>query len=178
MATTPTKPDIAAPTPPAGVNTPAWPRGQSAAPAVGTAHSDYDSEEQILSDQDIGPRKPSQRDALQALLAFSALHDQVRRRQSLAARAPGFDGGPRTPEFEPAEQFVLDEVLRLVAERAVAITGADGLAIALAENNEIILRAAAGTVRPDVGARIDRDSAFSGACFTNVLVVACADTET
>ena len=69
-------------------------------------------------------------------------------------------------------------MLQLVAERAVAITGADGLAIALAENNEIVLRAAAGTVRPDVGARIDRDSAFSGACFRTAQVVNCDDTET
>ena len=76
------------------------------------------------------------------------------------------------------EQFVLDEVLQLVAERAVAITGADGLAIALAENNEIVLRAAAGAVRPDIGARIDRDSAFSGACFRTAQIVMCDDTET
>src|SRR5450631_3902825 len=182
MATTPTKPDIAAPTPPAGVNAPAWPRGQSAAPAVGTAHSDYDSEEQILSDQDIGPQKPSQRDALQALLAFSALHEQVRRRKALAAKHAGFDAGVHATvleaEFEKDEQFVLDEVLQLVAERAVAITGADGLAIALAENNEIVLRAAAGKVRPDIGARIDRDSAFSGACFRSSQIVLCDATET
>ena len=84
----------------------------------------------------------------------------------------------RVAEFEQDEQFVLDEVLQLVAERAVAITGADGLAIALAENNEIVLRAAAGTVRPDVGARIERDSAFSGACFTSAEIVMCDDTET
>ena len=94
----------------------------------------------------------------------------------------GFDAGapvvaPVT-EFDQDEQFVLDEVLQLVAERAVAITGADGLAIALAENNEIVLRAAAGAVRPDVGARIDRDSAFSGACFRSAQIVMCDDTET
>jgi N-acetylmuramoyl-L-alanine amidase/putative methionine-R-sulfoxide reductase with GAF domain len=182
MATTPTKPDIAAPTPLAGVNPPAWPRGQSSAPAVATAHSDYDTEEQILSDQDIGPQKPSQRDALQALLAFSALHEQVRRRKSLAAKSAGFDAGDRATvlesEFEKDEQFVLDEVLQLVAERAVAITGADGLAIALAENNEIVLRASAGEIKPDRGTRIDRDSAFSGACFREAQIVTCDDTET
>jgi N-acetylmuramoyl-L-alanine amidase len=123
-------------------------------------------------------QSPSQRDALQALLAFSALHEQVRRRKVLAARQPGFDAGAPAAEFEADELFVLDEVLQLVAERAVAITGADGLAIALAENNEIVLRASAGTVKPDVGARIDRDSAFSGACFRQAQVVNCDDTET
>src|SRR5271167_653339 len=164
MATTSTKPDVNVTTPFTGVGVPAWPRGQGASTV-----SD-------LSAQD--PTKPSQRDALQALLAFSALHEQLRRRKALAIQSPGFDRGAPLAEFEQGEQFILDEVLQLVAERAVSITGADGLAIALAENNEIVLRASAGTVRPDVGARIDRDSAFSGACFRNAQIVSCDDTET
>src|ERR1700730_3743058 len=163
MATTTTKPDLDATSSFSGNGVPAWPNGQNASGAA-----DY------LED----PTKPSPRDALQALLAFAALHDQVRRRKALAARNNGFDAGTPVVEFEPGEQFVLDEVLQLVAERAVAITGADGLAIALAQNSEIVLRAAAGTVRPDVGARIDRDSGFSGACFRTAQVVSCDDTET
>lgn len=124
------------------------------------------------------PQRPTQLDALQALLAFSALHEQIRRRRSLAARLATFDSQVPVAEFEPEEQFVLDEVLQLVAERAVAITGADGLAIALAENNEIVLRAAAGKICPDVGQRIDRDSSFSGACFRTAQIFTCDDTET
>jgi N-acetylmuramoyl-L-alanine amidase len=164
MATTTTKPDLDGTSSFSGNGVPAWPGGESASGA-----SEYAAED---------PTKPSPRDALQALLAFAALHDQVRRRKALAARNSGFDAGAGGSEFEQGEQFVLDEVLQLVAERAVAITGADGLAIALAQNNEIVLRAAAGTVRPDVGARIDRDSAFSGACFRTAQVVSCDDTET
>ena len=123
---------------------------------------------------------------MQALLAFSALHEQVRRRRALASHLAGRKNGDATgqtaldrpaPEFEQDEQLVLDEVLQLVAERAVAITGANGLAIALAENSEIVLRASAGTIKPDVGARIDRDSAFSGACFRTAQIVRCDDTE-
>ncbi len=173
MATTPTKPDLAVTTSLTGVSAPAWPRGQN--PELGLS---TDIPDQNLSEQNPFSDKPSQRDALQALLAFSALHDQVRRRKALAARLAGFDAGAPFVEFEPDEQFVLDEVLRLVAERALAITGADGLAIALAENDEIVLRASAGTVRPDVGQRIDRDSAFSGACFRMAEIVTCDDTET
>jgi N-acetylmuramoyl-L-alanine amidase/putative methionine-R-sulfoxide reductase with GAF domain len=122
--------------------------------------------------------RPAGGDALQALLAFSALHQQVRQRRALASRHNGFETIARPTEFEPAEQFVLDEVLQLVAERAIAITGADGLGIALAENNEIVLRASAGTIKPDVGARIQRDSAFSGACFRTAQIIRCDDTET
>src|SRR6266404_8958512 len=139
MATTTTKPDLDVTTPFAGVGASPWPREQSA-----SVHPAQDS-------------KASQHDALHALLAFSALHEQVRRRKALAARNSSFDASvPAAPvtEFEADEQFVLDEVLQLVAERAVAITGADGLAIALAENDEIVLRASAGIIKPDVGARI------------------------
>jgi putative methionine-R-sulfoxide reductase with GAF domain len=193
MATTPTKPDIPSSAPFSGAGAPAWPRGQSAG-AVADAARDHDFSDNKVSDPDQPSQKPSQRDALQALLAFSALHEQVRRRKALATKLAKFDGDAYAPglktnfeaksgaafelEFEKDEQFILDEVLQLVAERAVAITGADGLAIALAENNEVVLRASAGTIRPDVGARIDRDSAFSGACFCEAQVVTCDDTET
>jgi N-acetylmuramoyl-L-alanine amidase len=159
MATTTTKPDIET-ADVSGANLPAWPH----APAKDPGANDVS--------------RPSQRDALQALLAFSALHDQVRRRKALATQHNGFDSPTPPAEFEPTELFVLDEVLQLVAERAVAITGADGLAIALAENEEIVLRAAAGTVRPDPGTRIDRTSAFSGACFRTAQIINCDDTET
>ena len=159
MATSTTKPDMEMANA-GGLRVPDWPRGDAA---------------ESLDDLS---QRPTQLDALQALLAFSALHEQVRRRKSLAARHSGFDSKTPVAEFEPEEQFVLDEVLQLVAERAAAITGADGLAIALAQNDEIVLRAAAGTIRPDVGARIDRDSAFSGACFRTAQIFNCDDTET
>jgi len=178
MATTPTKPEVAATTPFAAASMPSWPRGQSAASNFAADHAQPDRSGHDDSSRGGPAEKPTQRDALQALLAFSALHEQVRRRKALASRLNGFDLATPIAEFDQGELFVLDEVLQLVAERAVAITGADGLAIALAENNEIVLRASAGTVRPDVGARIDRDSAFSGACFRTAQVVNCDDTET
>lgn len=167
MATTPTKPDSEMADPLSAISVPGWTKASSSSSGA-TAYAD---------------ERPSPQNALQTLLAFSALHEQVRRRKALAAKHAAFDSEAPVAEiapaeFEPEEQFVLDEVLQLVAERAVSITGADGLAIALAENNEIVLRAAAGTIRPDLGARIDRDSAFSGACFRTAQVVNCDDTET
>jgi N-acetylmuramoyl-L-alanine amidase/putative methionine-R-sulfoxide reductase with GAF domain len=164
MATTPTKPSLDAASQFLRKGVPVWPRMQSTVHPTGSASDNFD-------------HGPSGRDALQALLAFSALHDHVRRRRALAARHGGFET-IALAEFEAGEQFVLDEVLQLVAERAIAITGADGLAIALAENNDIVLRASAGGIKPDVGARIDRDSAFSGACFRTAQIVRADDTET
>jgi N-acetylmuramoyl-L-alanine amidase/putative methionine-R-sulfoxide reductase with GAF domain len=116
------------------------------------------------------------REALQALLAFSTLHEQIRRRRAEEARryAEGLGAGDNGWEFE---QFVLDEVLQLVAERAQTITGADGIAIALAEGDEIICRASVGEMAPDRGVRLDAKAGFSGACFRTGRIVRCDDSE-
>lgn len=113
----------------------------------------------------------SSHEALQALLAFSALHEQIRQRRAHSA------GQPSVAETWEVERFVLDEVLQLVAERALAITGADGVAVALAEGNEIVCRGSAGAIAPDAGARLDPNSGFSGACFRSGEVIRCDDAE-
>src|SRR5579864_179187 len=118
MASVTTKPDLDVSAPLGGAGVPPWPR----------AHSTSGDTSQAPSES-FSPQRTSQRDALQALLAFAALHEQVRRRKALAAKQPGFDAGAPALEFDEQEQFVLDEVLQLVAERAISITGADGLAI-------------------------------------------------
>jgi N-acetylmuramoyl-L-alanine amidase len=112
------------------------------------------------------------RESLQALLAFSSLHDQIRRRRGRPQVSPEWPGSPL-----PAERFVPDEVLQLISERALAITETDGVAIALTEGNEVRCRAAAGEMAPDVGVRLDPYSGFSGACFRTGLIVRCDDTE-
>jgi N-acetylmuramoyl-L-alanine amidase/putative methionine-R-sulfoxide reductase with GAF domain len=176
MATTPTKPTIEVGARLTAARVPSWPVERGAfVPGQGVA---YEGEFTAAASHETREQRPSGRDALQALLAFSAMHQQVRQRRSLASRRNGFETLPRAMEFEAEEQFVLDEVLQLVAERAIAITGADGLGIALAENNEIVLRASAGTIKPDIGRRIQRDSAFSGACFRTAQIIRCDDTET
>lgn len=116
----------------------------------------------------------SRHEALQALLAFSSLHEQIRQRRAQEKRH-----GTRlsTEDTWQLEQFVLDEVLQLVAERALAITGADGVAIALAEGSAIICRASAGSVAPDAGARLDPNSGFSGECLVSGRIVRCDDSE-
>jgi len=176
MVTTPTKPvtEADAQVVEAGMSPPrlpSWPLQPSAWPPDPIYPYNH-------AEKSIRHSEPSSRDALQALLAFSAMHQQVRQRRALASRHNGFETIAPAHDFEATEQFVLDEVLQLVAERAIAITGADGLGIALAENNEIVLRASAGVIKPDVGARIQRDSAFSGACFRTAQIIRCDDTET
>jgi len=122
------------------------------------------------------PSQPSHSgyEALQALLAFSALHEQIRTRR--AERMRDASESNLNDDWQ-VEQFVLDEVLQLVAERALAITGADGVAIALAEDDAIVCRAAAGTIAPDAGVRLDPRSGFSGECLVSGRIVRCDDAE-
>ena len=113
-------------------------------------------------------------EALEALLAFCSLHQQTyERRSEEQSLTSGAD-----PERLELEQFVFDEVLQLVAERALTIAGADGVAIALVDEDAIVCRAVAGTVVPDRGMRVDLNSGFSGACLVSRKVVRCDDSET
>ena len=107
--------------------------------------------------------EPPQRDALQALLAFAALQQQIRSQKKQA----NSDSGVHQKGQSPEERFALDEVLQLVAERALAITHADGVAIALAEDGAIVCRAVAGSIAPDKGAKVNPNYGFSGACLSS-----------
>ena len=103
MATTPTKPTSEVVDGLAAALAPPWPleRG-AAAPGEGASSAGTSPETRGL--------RPSGGDALQALLAFSALHQQVRQRRALASRHKGFETIAPPAEFEAAEQFVLDEL--------------------------------------------------------------------
>lgn len=111
------------------------------------------------------------RDALQALLAFACIHKQASKRRE-GQRSGAIATVPKQ------DFFGLDEVLQLVAARAISITGADGVAIGLAEENGIVCRASAGTIAPDPGVRLDPNSGFSGACLRSGQTVRCDDSET
>src|ERR1700751_899069 len=122
------------------------------------------------------PPSADEREVLQALLAFSTLHEQIRRKRTEDAKRYAAGLGPTNDPWE-FEKFVLDEVLQLVAERAQAVTGADGIAIAIAEGDEIICRASAGGMAPDRGIRLDAKAGFSGACFRTGRIIRCDDSE-
>ena len=115
----------------------------------------------------------SRREALPSLLAFSALKSQVNDR----GLAPGISIDPTLEASSATLQMLQDEVLDLVARRALGLTGADGIAIAVAEGDQIICRASAGTIVPDAGARLDPNSGFSGTCFRTGSVVRCDSVE-
>lgn len=71
----------------------------------------------------------------------------------------------------------MDEALRIISERGLAITGAEGIAIALPEGNAITCRVSVGAIALDPSACIDPNSGLSGACLRAGHTVRCDDAE-
>jgi transcriptional regulator with GAF, ATPase, and Fis domain len=118
--------------------------------------------------------QPDHRD-LETLLALSSLHEQIRRR-----RAQELNKGSRLGAEDAWElkQFVQEEVLQLVTDRAQTVTGADGVAVALVDGDGIVCRASTGSIAPQRGVRMDLYSGFSGACLCTGKIVRCDDSDT
>jgi TonB family protein len=70
--------------------------------------------------------------------------------------------------------------LAILAQRAQALTNASGTAIALSEGNaaEIICRARAGSVAPEVGTALLFEGTFTGLCIQSGKELRCDDAET
>jgi N-acetylmuramoyl-L-alanine amidase len=137
-------------------------------------------------------------EALRALLAFSDLHEQIRRRRVVA-------GGASNRDLFETERFIFDEALQLVCDRLQAITQADGILIALteesqAERNEgeglqvekliakestterpgtklpdLVCRASAGPVAVKRGVRLIGESEFLQDCLDSGRILRCDD---
>ena len=111
----------------------------------------------------------ARQEALRALLAFSDLHERIRNR-----RAEGAASASDLDLFQ-TEHFVLDEVLQLICDRALAITQADAILVALAEGSEFICRAAAGSLGGERGTKLVRGSEFLQDCLDSGRILRCDD---
>ena len=104
--------------------------------------------------------------------------------QSKPAASPGYTS--LVNEWAEIEKEVdscgpdLDPALHLIAQRALTLTWASGTAIALInslEPSEMVCRARAGSDSPEIGARLDSNSGFSGECVRTGTAIVCDDTE-
>jgi putative methionine-R-sulfoxide reductase with GAF domain len=89
--------------------------------------------------------------------------------------------GPRAsvPEVDiPLREFDFGPAINVIAERAQALTGATGAAIALRAGDEIVCRARTGRTAPDLGVRLQIDSGISAQCVRTGEVVLCNDADT
>lgn len=98
------------------------------------------------------------------------------------ARASGLNsngvgrGSAIEREIVPSE-IDLESAVSVIAERAQALTGATGAAIALRHGDEIVCRARSGRTAPDLGIRLQTDSGISAECVRTGEVVLCNDAE-
>lgn len=79
-------------------------------------------------------------------------------------------------EIHPGE-IDLEPAISVIAERAQALTGATGSALALRHGDEIVCRARTGRTAPDLGVRLQTDSGISAECVRTGEVVLCHDAE-
>jgi len=102
--------------------------------------------------------------------AFAARHH-------LRVRHHGPNGGrPAWVNPNPGE-LDLEPGISIIAEKAQALTGATGAAIALRKGDEIICRARAGRTAPDLGVRLQTDRGLSADCVRTGEVLMCNDAE-
>jgi GAF domain-containing protein len=80
-------------------------------------------------------------------------------------------------DFEIHSAEVLEPGISIMAERAQALTGATGAAIALRQGSEIVCRARAGRTAPDLGVRLQTNSGLSAECVRRGEVLVCHDAE-
>jgi hypothetical protein len=71
----------------------------------------------------------------------------------------------------------LAATLRLIGERARALTRGTGAAIALLHKGNVICRASVGVSAPALGTRLDVNSGLSGECFREGKTLRCDDAE-
>jgi N-acetylmuramoyl-L-alanine amidase len=112
----------------------------------------------------------ARQEALRALLAFSNLHEQIRNRRRVT-------GNNLERDLFETERFILDEVLQLICDRAHALTGADGIVIALPEASlpgrsttekpPLVCRASAGPLAVERGVRLIGESEFLQDCLAS-----------
>ncbi len=76
-----------------------------------------------------------------------------------------------------AAALTADDVMRIVAERAAALTGAQSGMVALVEGDDIVYRAVAGP-KPVLGLRTSRASSVAGRCVGERKPVRIADAQT
>jgi GAF domain-containing protein len=76
-----------------------------------------------------------------------------------------------------AGEIDLEPGISIIAEKAQALTGATGAAIALRRGNEIVCRARTGRTAPDIGVRLQTDSGLSAECVRTGEVLMCNDAE-
>src|SRR5919108_6079010 len=68
-----------------------------------------------------------------------------------------------------------DQPLSELANKALQLTDADGVAIAIAAEDAFVCRARTGRLAPELGAVVHREAGISGACIASRSLLVCHD---
>ena len=149
-------------------------RGQQAAHVIADAELNRLVRELVCT-VSASPSAISDRRVPDSFAALTPNRHHVRARGKSHA-VPGAPAWDRNAKIHPAE-IDLESAISVIAERAQALTGATGAAIALRKGNEIVCRARTGRTAPDLGARLQTESGISADCVRTGEVVLCNDAE-
>ena len=100
--------------------------------------------------------------------------DEVAQRRH---RKLGRHASPSAQHILNAGEIDLEPGISIIAEKAQALTGATGAAIALRRGSEIVCRARTGRTAPDIGVRLQTDSGLSAECVRTGEVLLCNDAD-
>jgi GAF domain-containing protein len=107
--------------------------------------------------------------------AYSSSRHHMRLRQP--SPVPVLQRPPmRHIHFNPGD-LDLEPGISIIAEKAQALTGATGAAIALRKGNEIVCKARTGRTAPDLGVRLQTDTGLSAECVRTGEVLLCHDAD-
>lgn len=105
-------------------------------------------------------------------------------RGAAVATALQRDGEPDEPavlstlrDLVAAGEHRLDPMLAAIADAALMLTGATGVALAMWKDGAMVCRARSGETAPPLGARLSADTGISGLCLRTGKTQHCVDTE-
>jgi len=113
---------------------------------------------------DTAPRQPPDAPAPSGTLDLQA---RVRRLEEVV----------RTQALLADSELDLGQFMQLVVDRMQALTGCKGAVVELVEGDEMVYRAASGSVAQHVGVRLKRQGSLSGLCVERREVLLCRDSE-
>ncbi len=119
-------------------------------------------------------------ESLQQLLAAAYVLQEDRDRQ---ARKPAPGSADPLSEIIETQRLVhnqqtdLQAAMALIAERALKIARASGVAVGIVENDHLVYRAATGNAAGIAGSRVDLHFALSAECLSDGQMLQCSDAE-
>jgi GAF domain-containing protein len=119
------------------------------------------------------------RSLLNSVPLTTALDEVAQATASLSTRhhKRGRHGSPPAHHILNPGDIDLEPGISIIAEKAQALTGATGAAIALRRGSEIVCRARTGRTAPDIGVRLQTDTGLSAECVRTGEVLLCNDAD-